>query len=184
MPTNLSHVRLVSVGRNIQEPHPTVGYCRFLLWRTQCYQYFFLLKAIDTCFVNCQEFFLFNVYLSGPFNFLCSKPSLPFFFALRMANTGSRVGPGNKIGHHARRHKRLLQVSVLSASVTKIGCCTCYGVSDQRYETYTCDWVNCVLWTESVQIINIEREYLCRRYTTVSCKWVKCEYLDAHCGLC
>ena len=37
------------------------------------------------------------------------------FPVLAVANTGSCVGPHNKIGHPARRYRQLMQVPVLSA---------------------------------------------------------------------
>ena len=37
-----------------------------------------------------------------------------FFLALREADAGSRVGQRTKLGHPADRHKRLIQVPVMS----------------------------------------------------------------------
>ena len=45
------------------------------------------------------------------------------FPVLAVANAGSCVGPQNKIGHLAHRHRRLMQVPVLSACGIEIGCC-------------------------------------------------------------
>ena len=38
-----------------------------------------------------------------------------FFSVLAVANTGSCMGPQNKIGHPVRRYRQLMQVPVLSA---------------------------------------------------------------------
>ena len=46
--------------------------------------------------LTARDFFLANFYLSGPFTYIFSKTSPNFS---RVANTGSRVGPQNKIGH-------------------------------------------------------------------------------------
>ena len=48
---------------------------------------------------------------------------------LTVANAGSAVGPLNKIDHLARRHKRLMQVPVLSAREIEIDSKTCATVS-------------------------------------------------------
>ena len=46
--------------------------------------------------------FFFYFYPSGPFTCIFSKTSHDFFPMLAVANTGSCVGPQNKIGHPAR----------------------------------------------------------------------------------
>ena len=52
-----------------------------------------------TCYAYCWEFFLAYFYPSGPFTCIFSKTSPNFFPVLAVANTGSCVGPQNKIGH-------------------------------------------------------------------------------------
>ena len=47
------------------------------------------------------------------------------FPVLAVANIGSCVGPQNKIGHPAHRHRQVKQVPVLSARGIKIGSKTC-----------------------------------------------------------
>ena len=49
-----------------------------------------------------RDFFLANFYPTGPFTCTFSKP-LPSFPVLNVADTGSCVGPQNKIGHPAHR---------------------------------------------------------------------------------
>ena len=52
--------------------------------------------------LTARDFFLPYFYPSGPFTCFFSKTSPDFFFpVLAMANTGSCVGPQNKIGHPA-----------------------------------------------------------------------------------
>ena len=51
------------------------------------------------------NFAISNFYLSGPFNssfffFYFSESSVHLFLALVVANTGSLVGPWNKLGNH------------------------------------------------------------------------------------
>ena len=43
------------------------------------------------------------------------KPVSTFFPVSAVSNTGSCVGPQNKIGHLAHRYRQLMQVPVLSA---------------------------------------------------------------------
>lgn len=54
------------------------------------------------------NFFLFNFCLPGPFNFICSISSLPFFLALDVANADSPCGAQSKKkkkkGDPDRRH--------------------------------------------------------------------------------
>ena len=53
-----------------------------------------------TCYAYCQGFLPY-VYSSSPFTCIFDKTS-PDFFVLAVANTGSCVGPQNKIGHPDR----------------------------------------------------------------------------------
>ena len=48
-----------------------------------------------------------TIHLPNPFNFICFKSSLHFFFALDVANARLRVGLRNKVGHLVHRPKRL-----------------------------------------------------------------------------
>ena len=59
--------------------------------------------------LTARGFFLAIFYPSGPFTCIFSNLSQAF----PVANTGSCVGP--EIGHPAHRHRRLIQVPVLSA---------------------------------------------------------------------
>ena len=63
-----------------------------------------------------RDFFLASFYPSGPVTCIFSKTSpnraLP---VLDVANTGSCVGPQNKIGHPAHCYRQLMQVPVLSS---------------------------------------------------------------------
>ena len=52
--------------------------------------------------LTARDSFLANVYPSGPFTCISSKPSPDFFPLLAVANTGSCVGPQNKTGPPAR----------------------------------------------------------------------------------
>ena len=56
--------------------------------------------AIHATF-TARDFFLAYFYPSGPFTSIFPKPLL-IFPVLAVANTGSCVGPQNKIGHPAR----------------------------------------------------------------------------------
>ena len=49
--------------------------------------------------LTARDFFLANLYTSDPFTRIFSKTSPDFFPVLAVANTGSCVGPQNKIGH-------------------------------------------------------------------------------------
>ena len=49
--------------------------------------------------LTARDFFLANFYPSGLFTCILSKTSPEFFPVLAVANTGSCVGPQNKIGH-------------------------------------------------------------------------------------
>ena len=60
------------------------------------------------------DFFLAYFYPSGPFTYIFLNLSL-VFPVLAGANTGSCVGPQNKIGPPARRYRQLMQVPGLSA---------------------------------------------------------------------
>ena len=51
--------------------------------------------------LTARNFFLAYVYPSGAFTCIFSKTSSDFFPVLAVANTGSCVGPQNKIGHPA-----------------------------------------------------------------------------------
>ena len=51
--------------------------------------------------LSARDFFLATFYPSGPFTCSFSKTSPKFFPVLAAANTGSCVGPQNKIGHPA-----------------------------------------------------------------------------------
>ena len=51
--------------------------------------------------LTARDFFLAYFYPSGPFSCIFSKTSPDFFPVLAVANTGSRVGPQNKVGHPA-----------------------------------------------------------------------------------
>ena len=62
-----------------------------------------------------RDFFLANFYPSRPFNCIFFQNLLKVFPVLAVANTGSRVGRQNKIGHPAYRYRQLMQVHVLSA---------------------------------------------------------------------
>ena len=53
-----------------------------------------------TCYAYCQEFLPY-FYPSSSFTCIFSKTSPDFFPALAVANTGSCIGPQNKIGHPA-----------------------------------------------------------------------------------
>ena len=50
--------------------------------------------------LTARDFFLAYIYPSGPFTCIFSKTS-PDLFLLAVANTGSCVGPQNKLGHPA-----------------------------------------------------------------------------------
>ena len=54
-----------------------------------------------------RDFFLADFYPSSPFTYICFQTLTRFFPALAVANTGSCVGPQNKIGHPARYRFRL-----------------------------------------------------------------------------
>ena len=51
--------------------------------------------------LTARNFFLAYFYLCSPFTCIFAKTSPEFFSALAVANTGSFVGPQNKIGHPA-----------------------------------------------------------------------------------
>ena len=53
-----------------------------------------------------RNFFLANFYPSGPFTCFFTPKNLPrVFLVLAVANTGSCVGPQNKLGHPAHRYR-------------------------------------------------------------------------------
>ena len=52
-----------------------------------------------------RDFFLTNFYPPRPFTCIFSKASPDVFPVLAVANTGSYVGPQNKIGHPAHRSR-------------------------------------------------------------------------------
>ena len=66
------------------------------------------------------DFFLANLYPSGPFTCIVSKTSR-VFPVLAVANIGSCVGPKTKIGHPAHRYRQLMQVPMLTARGISIG---------------------------------------------------------------
>ena len=51
--------------------------------------------------LTARELFLTYFYPSGPFTCIFSKTSPDFFPVLALANTGSCVGPQNRVGHPA-----------------------------------------------------------------------------------
>ena len=55
----------------------------------------------------------FGLISTGPVSLFVSIP-LHFFLALGVVNTGSRVGPQNKIGHPGHCYKRWIPAPVLS----------------------------------------------------------------------
>ena len=72
--------------------------------RTQSVNVFPLKPGVGQSIAICatltaRDFFLAYFYPSGPFNFIFSKISHSFLPVLIVANTGSCVGPQNKIGH-------------------------------------------------------------------------------------
>ena len=61
-------------------------------------------------------FSLHNSYFPAPFNFICFRVSPSFSIVLdNVANAGFSVGLRIEMGHPARRHKRLMQVTAFSA---------------------------------------------------------------------
>ena len=65
--------------------------------------------------MHATNFFPAKFYLPGPFTSISPQTSPKCFHLLAVANAGSWLGPQNKIGHLAHRHRQLMQVSVLNA---------------------------------------------------------------------
>ena len=61
-----------------------------------------------------RDFFLADLYPSGPFTCIFFQTSPKFFPVVAVADTGSCVGPQNKIGPPAHRYGQLMQVLILS----------------------------------------------------------------------
>ena len=65
--------------------------------------------------LTARNFFFANFYPSGPLTCIFFENLYRVFLVLAVANTGSCVGPQNKIGHAAHRYRQLMQFPVLSA---------------------------------------------------------------------
>ena len=79
---------------------------KFHLVRTQSSNVLLLKRGVGQYIaihaaLSARDFFLADFYPSGPFTCIFSKTSPDFFPVLAVANTGSCVGPQNKIGHPA-----------------------------------------------------------------------------------
>ena len=73
--------------------------------------------------LTARDFFLANFYPSGPFTCIFFQNLSPVFPMSAVANTGSCVGPQNKIGHPAHRYRQLMPVPLCSRNIKSYKTC-------------------------------------------------------------